>query len=1060
MKMLLVCILVVICNVASVSFANDTAPTISSVSVSPETSAAGDMISVTVQAQDDIGVSSVTADSVPLQLVNNIWQGYITANSTNGLHNVTVIATDTSGNTSSNTGSCYTTLPIVGISNSGATSETAKSSASRFLFKVWGRATYVDASHFDVDDGSRHSVHVNLPRHIVRTGDYVTARGNLRYTQSSTYIDASDYDIIEFASGNKITAPDLILGNHLQLPCVATLGHPTVSVTLTSLDPGRLLLGTSSDATPRNSISATTSNYCYYTIFGLADSGTARIAAVSSDGQRGLLKVKLAPTGFVFYSAFGYPFDANGSININRYGGNGPIYIQCAILDPLTHTAVDLGCLGYGLPDVSVAFNNSNPSAAVITPNPVILQGYVSPNTVIYYNATIQPVDFGTTVLSLITPPGFTTPSEKQQVTLNIIEPSITKSSSNPMVGRNLQIKRYVCFQKGPAPQADVTLSVDDSSIATISTDPALEGSGSITINGAKNGSTSYYVQGRNIGTTTLTISSPGYKSATETITVAPSGFVLGSSSITTNKYASNTIITIKSARLNPDSLEISEYQNLRGGLSINVPISTSDPTVGVAAPSSVAISANATQAYTAFDPVDVGTCILSLGTPDGFQTPSEKQQLTATVNTPKIIIRSSSNVGCNLQATWSFSLESTPPTPVDVSVSVDDSSIAMVSSASTSKGSTSIAFSGVGTTSTNVFYVQGLAVGETNIRITAPGYSDTVMHLQVFPSGFVFMTSDISTTTLSANTPLTVTCAFYDPQYYGGMVYQQIRPGIAPVSVTLQSSDVLVGNITVNPLIFTSGSSNISSAFHPLAEGTCTVSLIQPDGFQTPDNGRISIPVAVRKPNITFYAACNTYVGVNLQTKHIWNLEKAPLSPVDITVTVGDSSIATVSTNPDDSGTGSVKISGISSTSEFSYYLQGRKQGTTTLTLSAPGYADSVINNVEVQQSGFVFGELGSITVPMSAGTRQISVYSGTGYWADEQPIRGGLGRTYVPVYCSNTFVGTITGSPVMFYQYLYNSCITFVPKAIGTCEIWLSPPNGWSAFPGYDRLTVTVTP
>jgi len=55
-------------------------------------------------------------------------------------------------------------------------------------------------------------------------------------------------------------------------------------------------------------------------------------------------------------------------------------------------------------------------------------------------------------------------------------------------------------------------------------------------------------------------------------------------------------------------------------------------------------------------------------------------------------------------------------------------------------------------------------------------------------------------------------------------------------------------------------------------------------------------------QPNITFYAACDKYVGVDLRQRTYGILRKAP-SPVNVTATVGDSSIATVSTNMDTAG-------------------------------------------------------------------------------------------------------------------------------------------------------------
>lgn len=1060
---LMICLIVALVGIESVLFASDTiAPAIISVTASPGIAAAGDMIRVTVLATDDVSVSSVTADSLPLQQTAGAWQGWVPAKSQTGPHTVDVVAADAAGNTATDASSGYVTQSVVGISNAGASSSAASAAASSMLFRVWGRAAFVDADHFDLDDGSGHPLRISSPGHIVRTGDYVTARGQLQSTESGVLLNASYYDIPAFAPGNTITAPDKLLGNHLQYPWGATLGQPApagspVTVTLTSLDPGRLLLGTTASPMPSSLVTVSTTQYISYTLLGLADCGVARIAAVSSDGQRGLFKVRLAPTGWII--------SGDSVVDRNRYESvfMHPLGVQCVLLDPSTHAVVDSGsfdgCLGYGLPDVSVAFANSNPAVAAPSANPMVLQGYVSPNTVKYYETTLQLLDFGTTVLSLITPPGFTTPSERQTLTANVVQPRMG-AYGNAYVGRNLQMSQLVSFQTGPSTYPDVTLTVDDGSIATLTAAPALEGSGSITLHGARSGGTSYYMQGRSVGQTTLTFSSPGYTSASETVFVSPSGFVLTSPSIITNKYAANTSISMKSARLG-STLAFAEYQNLRGGLSVSIPVSSSDPGVGVVTVSPAVMTANSSYVNTAFDPIEVGSCIISIGTPDGFQTPTTSQQTTATVNAPKITI-SSGSVGRNLQASKSFTLEAAPPTPIDVTISIDDTSIALVSSSSTAVGAASTVFSGVSTTS-KTFYVQGVNPGQTSIRVSAPGYTDAVANLSVFTCGFELTPSVINTITMSPDYPFGVTTVFQEPgtrATHG----QSLRPGADPVSLTMQCSDASVGSITVNPLVCAVGSGTASSAFHPLSEGTCTLSLTQPDGYEVPPVGGyvVSIPVTVRKPNIaqaSWYF--NNAVGVDLQTKYTCNLEMAPPSPVDVTVSVADSSVATVSRVNNLAGTGTCVVTGVNSTSEFYYYLQGRSEGTTILTLSAPGYADKVAT-VSVVRPALAFSEAVPTTVTLSHGARVIEVYCGipvTG-WLDELPLRGGMGNLSVPIYSSNPAVGTIVGSPVSFRYDTSETSVSFMPVAPGTCYILMTVPTGWSTVTGYDRVTVTVTP
>ena len=55
--------------------------------------------------------------------------------------------------------------------------------------------------------------------------------------------------------------------------------------------------------------------------------------------------------------------------------------------------------------------------------------------------------------------------------------------------------------------------------------------------------------------------------------------------------------------------------------------------------------------------------------------------------------------------------------------------------------------------------------------------------------------------------------------------------------SVDVTSSDTGVGTITTSPLVFNGGDYNLSTEFDPQAEGTTTISVGTPAGFDTPSN-------------------------------------------------------------------------------------------------------------------------------------------------------------------------------------------------------------------------------
>lgn len=165
---------------ASSSWQDATGPAISSVTVSPAVVADGDPVSVGVDASDDVGVASVTANGTALTRgAGNTWSGSIPAVSAAGTHTVTVVATDGAGRTATNSTRSYETRQIVGLGGSAARGSVIGSAYDHYLFAAWGRVTRLSSSVFLLDDGSGKSVEVRAAGHGLSTGWFARARGIL-----------------------------------------------------------------------------------------------------------------------------------------------------------------------------------------------------------------------------------------------------------------------------------------------------------------------------------------------------------------------------------------------------------------------------------------------------------------------------------------------------------------------------------------------------------------------------------------------------------------------------------------------------------------------------------------------------------------------------------------------------------------------------------------------------------------------------------------------------------------------------------------------------------------
>ena len=158
------------------------APTINSVSVAPAMVAGGDTVKVTVNATDNVGVTSVKANGISLTNTGgDNWIGNLVALGGLGQHTITVVASDASGNNATDTSGTYLTALIRGASNKAAWGSEMNAASSIYLFKFWGKVTEVDNNSFTLDDGSGSPITVNAPgyKSKLSTGNFAAARGVL-----------------------------------------------------------------------------------------------------------------------------------------------------------------------------------------------------------------------------------------------------------------------------------------------------------------------------------------------------------------------------------------------------------------------------------------------------------------------------------------------------------------------------------------------------------------------------------------------------------------------------------------------------------------------------------------------------------------------------------------------------------------------------------------------------------------------------------------------------------------------------------------------------------------
>ena len=175
-----------------------------------------------------------------------------------------------------------------------------------------------------------------------------------------------------------------------------------------------------------------------------------------------------------------------------------------------------------------------------------------------------DPATAGEATISLTTPEGFTTPNNLQSILARVDAPNITIGS--PTIGRDLQVRVSISWASRRRVPVTVTVTSNNGTIATITKDGTLVGDTSLTFTNVTTTSVgTIFIQGRSLGTTTVTVQAAGYNDGTSNVTVDPSGFVLSTSDFTTNTSAANRTLQVDAGGAASDDPELLDVAGAAG---------------------------------------------------------------------------------------------------------------------------------------------------------------------------------------------------------------------------------------------------------------------------------------------------------------------------------------------------------------------------------------------------------------------------------------------------------------------------------------------------------------
>jgi hypothetical protein len=524
--------------------------------------------------------------------------------------------------------------------------------------------------------------------------------------------------------------------------------------------------------------------------------------------------------------------------------------------------------------------------------------------------------------------------------------------------------------------------------------------------------------------------------------------------------------------------------QLVRGSLNLSVSVSSATTTVGTitGSPAALAGGSSSTSGLV-FQPVAAGSTQLSVAQPSGFSSPASGAKLTASVSSPQVFLNPTA-VGYQLQTLGTGQLSDPAPAgglAVTIATTPGTSGTVLLSTDPNASGSSQLILNvPAGTTALPAFYLQGVRVGSGQLQASAAGYNFSTGNsngaVAITPSGFVLagpngvVGQGFSTTALSAPTQLTLTVMRLDSQY-NPVQTGQIAAGVT-VSLSVASGTPSVGTIVNNPATFNSGdSSNTTLLFQPAAQGTSTLTVLQPTGFNSPASGGL-LTATVSPPQITLAMPAGQTIGANLQQPASGSLNApAPSGGLNITITSSDPSKVLLATSATAAGQSSINISvaqssGLNGIGFPTFYVQGvENSGSAILTASTttPGWSSGTLS-VSLAPSSFVL--VSSNGVGQNFGTSLISgnitltvepmQLNNNNAPQQAQALAGGLAET-VYVSSSNTAVGAILGSPVSISGGSASTAVTFQPVGTGQTQLTIVEPSGFISSTG-SSLSATV--
>jgi len=741
--------------------------------------------------------------------------------------------------------------------------------------------------------------------------------GSYQVQASTPGVTAVPYSLTNTActtNCSPITVTATSVGQNLQTLVTMTLpafavptGSGTLNVTLTSSDPTKLLLSARANAAGTGSVTvqfsvgpASASVY----VQGLVSSGTVYVVASAPGVVFGAGQVTLTPSGFVLVqnSTLG------GSLVTTQ---NFPVSfsLDSYQLDSGMNPIQSMSVSGALATPPNVTIQDPNLSVGTLSQNPVTfedLSGNPTDNVSITFNT--DPVNIGTTTLTVTTPTGFSTPASGATLVITVNSSTMSVNQADPTIGQGLETQADILLT-GLAPNSMNAIVTSNSPALVVSNSPTLAGgicsaapcvvgknSIVVPISSGQGHSAFFYLQnspinGASSGTAQYTVTLTGYLPLTQTVTLAPSGVVISGPNGLGTDFNTTTLslpssLTVQTYVLDQNNNPVSA-QNVAGGNSVTSNISeNSNGNIGsiTVTPVTIAANTNIGQPATAFQPNPTSTCTgpcidnISVDVPAGFTPPNSGGSLNAIVNEPSLkSIDSLTSIGQNLQVMDTITFGAPAPAAgMQITVTSNSPNLLVAPCdpnvftntglcVATSLGSNSLVINVPGGATNASYYLQATAnSGTASYTYTSPGWTSkpgsvTMLHSGVGLVGPLGPNGQGAVEHVSAGPDSS--WAVYTMELDGSNNYLNEQQLIAGMTVTanlstdgpdgtVTSSVTIVGGTYTAPSATTNGGGTNSAqvTFTPVTPGNVDVILSQPSNFGIAHNPLMqTIPVIIK---------------------------------------------------------------------------------------------------------------------------------------------------------------------------------------------------------------------